>query len=97
MPLYEYSCAACSASEERLCGYEAPAEYDCPSCGAAGGMRRQLSVPAIAFAGGGWYAEGYSHAKPETETKAKAKTDKPCEGGPKGAGGGACENCPANK
>jgi putative FmdB family regulatory protein len=90
MPLYEYCCADCNASEERLCGYTSPTEYDCPSCGAPSGMRRRLSAPAIAFSGGGWYSEGYSHSQPP-------KADKPCEGtgsqdSPKSA---CCENCPA--
>ena len=65
-------------------------------------MRRQISVPAITFAGGGWYAEGYSNSPPAKD-KGKAdiadKVDKPaCESSPKGASGGACcENCPAKK
>jgi len=58
-------------------------------------MHRQISVPAITFAGGGWYAEGYSNSPP---TKDKGKADKPaCESSPKGAGGACCENCPAKK
>jgi len=70
MPLYEYRCVTCDAVEEKLCSYSSPEEYDCPVCGRAAGMRRQLSVPAIAFAGGGWYAQGYSDSPPCKTEKA---------------------------
>jgi hypothetical protein len=57
-------------------------------------MRRQVSAPAITFAGGGWYAEGYSHAG------AGAKADKPakpCDGGGAEPQAACCEGCPAKK
>ncbi|MDR1841577.1 MAG: zinc ribbon domain-containing protein [Holophagales bacterium] len=80
MPLYEYRCLICDTVEEKLCSYSSPEEYDCPACGSVAGMRRQMSVPAIAFVGGGWYAQGYSDSPPD-------KTNKPqkpqCEGSEK--------------
>lgn len=60
MPLYEYRCSACGAHEEKLQGFSAPTEHDCPTCGAAAGMHRQISRTAFTLAGGGWYANGYS-------------------------------------
>ena len=64
MPLYEYCCAKCDASEERLDSYSSPTQHDCPVCGSSGGMRRKISVPSISFSGGGWYAQGYGEAPP---------------------------------
>jgi len=98
MPLYEYCCIGCNASEERLCSYSSPTEYDCPVCGRVAGMQRQISVPSIAFSGGGWYAEGYSNSLP-------SKGDKVSDGdsakSPSSAGSnavpsdsGCCGNCP---
>ena len=48
MPIYEYTCPACGAAEEKLEPLSAPASHDCPQCGAAQGMARQLSVAAVA-------------------------------------------------
>ncbi len=62
MPLYEYRCTACGVQEEKLQGFSAPTEHDCPTCGAPGGMTRQISRTAFAFQGSGWYAQGYGDA-----------------------------------
>lgn len=48
MPIYEYRCGACGRPEERLERMDAPQSHDCPDCGAREGMRRQLSVAAVA-------------------------------------------------
>lgn len=53
MPLYEYRCEACGRAEERLESLSAPSRHDCQDCGAALGMARQLSVPALATPDGG--------------------------------------------
>jgi competence protein ComEC len=55
MPLYEYQCQTCGRTEERLEAMAAPGRHDCPDCGTALGMVRQLSAPALASpeAGGG--------------------------------------------
>ena len=55
MPLYEYRCEACGQPEERLESLSAPEVHACSACGAAEGMRRQVSVAAFALSGGGWY------------------------------------------
>lgn len=51
MPIYEYTCGACGKHEEKLEPMAAAAEHACPFCGAAAGMRRQLSVTSLAFSG----------------------------------------------
>jgi len=92
MPLYEYCCVACGASEEKLSSFSAPMEMDCPSCGKPLGMRRQVSAPLINFSGGRWYAQGYSDAPPcKSEGKDSSAS---AAKAPKDAGG-ACANCPA--
>jgi len=55
MPLYEYRCEACGQPEEKLESLSAPEVHACPACGAAKGMKRQVSVAAFALSGGGWY------------------------------------------
>ncbi|WP_394366760.1 FmdB family zinc ribbon protein [Mesoterricola silvestris] len=51
MPIYEYKCGSCGQWAENLESMGASAEHDCPSCGCASGMKRQLSTTAFAFAG----------------------------------------------
>ncbi len=50
MPIYEYHCKQCGAREELLESMSAPESHACFSCGQAEGMRRQMSVPALATA-----------------------------------------------
>jgi putative FmdB family regulatory protein len=90
MPLYEYSCEACSGREERLESISAPMEHDCPDCGTQGAMKRQISVAAFALTGEGWFKQGYGKgAKSGTP-----KPETPSTGG--GCCGGGCA-CPALK
>ena len=60
MPLYEYRCEACGQPEEKLESLSAPGTHACPACGAAEGMKRQVSVSAFTLAGGGWYKSSAS-------------------------------------
>ena len=59
MPLYEYRCEACGAKEERLQSFSAPTAHDCPKCGLAEAMHREISRTAFVLSGSGWYAGGY--------------------------------------
>jgi putative FmdB family regulatory protein len=52
MPLYEYKCQTCGAGEEKLESLAAAEYHDCPACGAGVGMKRQLSVAAVATSAG---------------------------------------------
>jgi len=86
MPLYEYLCKACGEKEEKIQGFSAPTEHDCPKCGAGLGMARQISGSGFSLAGGGWHSQGYSgpnpKAAPVSETAAPAEAPKPpCAGG----------------
>ena len=83
MPLYEYRCEACGQPEERLESLSAPMVHACPACGAAEGMKRQVSVSAFALAGGGWYkGSAPEPASPAPEAEA-----------PKGGHGCAAGGC----
>lgn len=63
MPLYEYECKACHRRTEKRQKFSDPEITECPFCG--GELERVISAPAIAFKGGGWYADGYGNAKPK--------------------------------
>ena len=63
MPLYEYECQQCRRHTEKIQKFSDPEITDCPHCG--GKLARVITAPAIAFKGGGWYADGYGNAKPK--------------------------------
>ena len=69
MPLYEYECTACKKHTEKIQKFSDPEITTCPHCG--GELKRVISAPAIAFKGGGWYADGYGNAKPASSGEAK--------------------------
>ncbi len=82
MPLYEYRCTTCGEMEEKIQGYSAATEHECPKCGVSNGMQRQISQVAFNLSGGGWFAQGYAGEKgPEKTTPAPAAG---------GCCGGAC-------
>jgi putative FmdB family regulatory protein len=81
MPLYEYRCQVCGELEEKLQSFSAPTEHDCPKCGARDGMTRQISEVAFNLAGGGWYAQGYSHKGNSGASKDSAPASAGCCGG----------------
>jgi putative FmdB family regulatory protein len=64
MPLYEYECTTCHKHTEKIQKFSDPEITVCPHCG--GHLERVVSAPAIAFKGGGWYADGYGNAKPKS-------------------------------
>lgn len=90
MPLYEYRCEACGKSEEKLENLSAPEVHGCPACGAAEGMKRQVSVAAFALAGGGWYKGAASEPAPSAPKTEAAKTEATKGGHGCAAGGCGC-------
>jgi putative FmdB family regulatory protein len=68
MPLYEYECTTCHKHTEKIQKFSDPEITVCPHCG--GKLERVVSAPAIAFKGGGWYADGYGNAKPKSSSDA---------------------------
>ena len=83
MPIYAFQCADCGHSFDRLQKLSDADPDTCPSCGATGGVRRQLTAPAFRLSGSGWYetdfkkdgdkkrnlADGGEGAKPAGESK----------------------------
>jgi putative FmdB family regulatory protein len=55
MPIYAYRCDQCGHDFDRLQKLSDPDPDACPQCGAAGGVRRQLTAPSFRLAGSGWY------------------------------------------
>jgi putative FmdB family regulatory protein len=94
MPLYEYRCRSCGEREERLEGFDAPTEHDCPKCGTAQAMAREISLTSFTLAGGGWYKGGYAHgsAEKKEEPAAPAKSEATT---PSGGCSGGCACHPA--
>ncbi|HEX4652246.1 MAG TPA: zinc ribbon domain-containing protein [Granulicella sp.] len=72
MPLYEYKCLACQKLVEKIQKFSDPEITICPHCG--GTLERVVSAPAIAFKGGGWYADGYASAKPAASSSSEGST-----------------------
>lgn len=96
MPLYEYRCG-CGAAEEAIESFSAPTEHACKACGAALGMKRQLSASGFVLSGGGWYASGYGQGKAEGKAagdqaapKAESAASAPTAASPSGGCGGGC-------
>ncbi len=63
MPMYEYECSACHKRTEKIQKFSDAPLTVCPHCGAAA-LERTITAPAVHFAGGGWYKDGYGSAKP---------------------------------
>ncbi|HWW23666.1 MAG TPA: zinc ribbon domain-containing protein [Edaphobacter sp.] len=70
MPLYEYECIQCHERTEKIQKFSDPEITTCPHC--SGHLERVLSAPAIAFKGGGWFADGYGNAKPKSSGDSKS-------------------------
>ncbi len=60
MPIFEYRCSACGHLEELLQKHNDPAPAECPACGKASTMAKELSASAFHLKGGGWYKDLYS-------------------------------------
>jgi putative FmdB family regulatory protein len=86
MPLYEYECTACHKRTEKIQKFSDPEITACPKCG--GVLERVLSAPAIAFKGGGWFADGYGSAKPAAAGASDSSSSS-------SEGSGSSENKPA--
>jgi putative FmdB family regulatory protein len=73
MPLYEYECTQCHERTEKIQKFSDPEITTCPHC--SGHLERVLSAPAIAFKGGGWFADGYGNAKPKSGEAKSSSSD----------------------
>jgi putative FmdB family regulatory protein len=96
MPLYEYKCIACQKLVEKIQKFSDPEITICSHCG--GTLERVVSAPAIAFKGGGWYADGYASAKPAAKSSNEGSTSSstaPAPAAPAAAPAAAATSAPA--
>ena len=66
MPVYEYKCKACGATQEvfhRMHGEEAPV---CEKCGAKA-LERLISLSSFRLTGKGWYTTDYNGKNASTQ------------------------------
>jgi len=88
MPLYEYKCKQCNKHTEHIQKFSDAEITVCPHCG--GKLERVISAAAISFKGGGWFKDGYSHAK-------SAAASSPCSSCPKATSDAGCAPAAASK
>ena len=94
MPIYAFQCAECGHSFDRLQKLSDADPDTCPSCGASGGVRRQLTAPSFRLSGSGWYETDFKkdgdrkrnlvdggEGAAKTTSDAKPATDSPAAGG----------------
>lgn len=84
MPIYAYRCEACDHAFDRLQKLSDPDPDVCPSCGATGQVRRQVTAPSFRLAGSGWYEtdfkkDGKRNLAEGTESAAAKPDAKPAE------------------
>ncbi len=98
MPLYEYECQQCHKHTEKRQKFSDPEITECPFCG--GPLKRVLSAPAFSFAGGGWYKDLYSSAKPAAANSSESSGSEPSaaktDAKPSANGGAAPASTPAS-
>ena len=84
MPIYAFQCTECGHSFDRLQKLSDADPDTCPSCGATGGVRRQLTAPAFRLSGSGWYETDF---KKDGDKKRNLAGDaaKPAESKPEAA------------
>jgi len=59
MPIYEYSCKACSVKEEVLKSVKEVDDLEkCKKCGLD--MKKNVSLTSFSLKGTGWYRDGYA-------------------------------------
>jgi putative FmdB family regulatory protein len=74
MPLYEYECKTCHKRTEKIQKFSDVEITICPHCG--GELERTITAPAVHFAGGGWYKDGYGNAKPPATSGEESGAEK---------------------
>lgn len=78
MPTYEYRCARCGYTFERLQPISAKPVRRCPECG--GALKRLIGTGVgLIFKGSGFYETDYKR-KPETPKKPEVKSAEPEKG-----------------
>jgi len=80
MPVYEYECPACEKILEVQQRMADDPLTQCPEC--EGPVKKVMSRSSFQLKGGGWYADGYSSAKPAVKKESSpAVSAPPCKTG----------------
>jgi len=81
VPIYEYACAACGHTLEKLQKMSDDPLKDCPECGTAS-LKKQISAVGFRLKGAGWYETDFKSSnqknlanKEKTDAKDKKSTD----------------------
>jgi len=88
VPIYEYACAACGHTLEKLQKMSNAPLKDCPECGAPS-LEKQISAAGFRLSGGGWYETDFKSnnqknlAKKGKDKKAESKSSGKDKGGSK--------------
>lgn len=85
MPIYAYRCDACGHGRDVLQKMSDAPLTDCPSCGAAGAFKKQLTAAGFQLKGSGWYVTDFRGGS--------GGTSAPAAGG--AAAGAAAASAPA--
>jgi putative FmdB family regulatory protein len=59
MPIYAYRCDACGHGRDVLQKMSDAPLTDCPSCGAAGSFKKQITAAGFQLKGSGWYVTDF--------------------------------------
>ncbi|WP_454741291.1 FmdB family zinc ribbon protein [Cupriavidus necator] len=86
MPIYAYRCDACGHGRDVLQKMSDAPLTDCPSCGAAGVFKKQLTAAGFQLKGSGWYVTDFRGGS-------AGGTSAPATAG--AAGGAAAASAPA--
>lgn len=76
MPIYEYTCRACSKTCDFLQKVSDAAKTDCPNCGKPD-LKKMISSTSFQLKGSGWYVTDFKNSgKQKTETEKSSNTEK---------------------
>lgn len=75
MPIYEYECAACHHTFDKLQKISDAALTDCPNC-AKPQLQKLVSAAGFQLKGSGWYVTDFRDGgkKPDSKPEAKSET-----------------------
>lgn len=77
MPIYAYRCDACGHGRDVLQKMSDAPLTDCPSCGAAGTFKKQLTAAGFQLKGSGWYVTDFRGGNSGASAPAAASASAP--------------------
>lgn len=94
MPIYAYRCDACGHGRDVLQKMSDAPLTDCPSCGAAGTFKKQLTAAGFQLKGSGWYVTDFRGGS--GGTSATASGNAPAADGASAASAASAGTAPAS-